>query len=173
MERPLGFWNGPPLGLLEQSLRLYLERALAPLERPIGAPGTEPPALSGTREAPLERPIGAPGTEPPALSGTPSGHLEQSLRLYLERASALLELPKGAPGTEPPALSGTRFSALGTPEGLQSFRAVLSILAILGFEDDAWLQHIHCMPCTGRHHTAEVADTWVEHIASRLLESFA
>ena len=62
-------WNA--LGLLEQSLRLYLERALAQLEL-LGPPGT--------REAPLERP--------------PSGPLEQSLR--------------------PP---GTRVSAHGTPSG--------------------------------------------------------
>ena len=65
---------------------------------------------------------------------------------------------------------GTRFSALGTPEGLQSFRAVLSVLSIFRLEDDAWRQHLHRMPCTGRHHTAEVAKARVEHIASRLLE---
>ena len=46
---------------MEQSLRLYLERALAQLE--------------------LLEPF-----------GTPSGHQEQSLRLYLERALAQLEL---------------------------------------------------------------------------------
>ena len=48
--------------------------------------------------------------------GTPSGLLEQSLRLYLERAQAQMERP-WVPGTEPPALSGTRVSANGTPSG--------------------------------------------------------
>ena len=50
-----------PLGLMEQSLRLYLERALAQMEL------LEP---FGTRFS---------------ANGTPEGRLEQSLRLYLER----------------------------------------------------------------------------------------
>ena len=52
---PLDSWNA--LGLLEQSLRLYLERALAQLERP-RALGTEPqapwngPPLQGSQRGP-------------------------------------------------------------------------------------------------------------------------
>ena len=37
LERAKRPWNGPPLGHLEQSLRLYLERALAQMERPLGS----------------------------------------------------------------------------------------------------------------------------------------
>ena len=44
MERAKRSWNAP-LGQLEQSLQLYLERALAQMERPLGASGTEPQAL--------------------------------------------------------------------------------------------------------------------------------
>ena len=56
---------------------------------------------------------------------------------------------------------------------LETFAAVLSVLAILGFKDDAWLQHLHSMPYTGRNYTAAVAKARVEDIASRLLEPFA
>ena len=45
---------------------------------------------------------------------------------------------------------------------LETFAAVLTILAILGLEDDAWLKHLHRMPCTGRHHTSKVAKARVE-----------
>ena len=63
--------------------------------------------------------------------------------------------------------------AISSSLSLKTLAAVLPILAILGFKDDAWLQHLHCMPCTGRHHTAKVAKARVKHIASRLLEPFA
>ena len=70
---------------MEQSLRLYLERALAPLE-------------------------------------LPKGLMEQSLRLYLEQPEGLLERAKrkwNALGLleQSLRLPGTRFSASGTPLG--------------------------------------------------------
>ena len=79
LERPLwGTWNplerAPalvelPEGLMEQSRRLYMERALAHLEQSLRLYLEQPKGL-------LER---------------PPGHLEQSRRLYLERAPAQLE----------------------------------------------------------------------------------
>ena len=91
---------GTPSGLLEQSQWLYLERAQAQMERP-WAPGTEPPALSGTRFS---------------ANGTLLGHLEQSLRLYLERALAHMERAQAqwnalGPLEQSRRLPGTRASA--------------------------------------------------------------
>lgn len=56
---------------------------------------------------------------------------------------------------------------------LRTLATVLSVLAILYFKDDAWLQHLRCMPSTGRNYTAAVAKARIEDIASRLLEPFA
>ena len=49
---------------------------------------------------------------------------------------------------------------------LSNLAPVFSVLPILRLEDDAWLQHLHRMPCTSRHHTAEVAKAWVKMDAS-------
>ena len=113
---------------MEQSLRLYLERALAQMEL------LKPPKRALAQLELLE----PPGTRASAL-GTPSGLLEQSLRLYLERAQALLERPLGswnrasgslerapaqlkrplgAPRTEPPALPGTVLPSKGSQRAL-------------------------------------------------------
>ena len=75
-----------------------MERALAHLERQQGSLAVL--VLFVGRRYYL-RPIilwnarSAIGTEPPALPGTPAGLLEQSLRLYLERAKRSWNHPTG------------------------------------------------------------------------------
>ena len=102
-----------PLGHLEQSLRLYLERPLAALVLFIGRRYYLRPIINPTAKAvgfPIstQHPLRPFGTEPLALPGTPSGLLEQSLRIYLERALAQMERPLG---------SWNALGALGTPLG--------------------------------------------------------
>ena len=45
---------------------------------------------------------------------------------------------------------------------LSNLTPVLSILPILRLKYYRWLQHLHRMPCTGRHHTAKVAKARVK-----------
>ena len=85
--------------------------------------------------------------------GTPSGLLEQSLWFYLER-------PLG-PWNSPPPLRGVRESE--TPLGLQSFRAVFSMLAYLCVCIDDGPRHHDCTftyLCCIRHHSR-----WMNSIA--------
>ena len=85
--------------------------------------------------------------------GTPSGLLEQSLWFYLER-------PLG-PWNSPPPLRGVRGSE--TPLGLQSFRAVFSMLANLCVCIDNSPRHHDCTftyLCCIRHHSR-----WMNGIA--------
>ena len=93
---------GTPEGQLEQPQASGTREA--PLERPQGSCG---PCIVCWQEIlspsyyPLERPKGywnarsATGTEPLALPGTPAGLLEQSRRLYLERAKRSWNHPTG------------------------------------------------------------------------------
>ena len=83
----------------------------------------------------LERPW-AYGTRASA-PGTALGLMEQSLRLYLELASALLELPKGLPGTcvsasGPPGAYSPAISAARSLRALHSARVIALLRAIWG-----------------------------------------
>ena len=116
------------------------------------APGTEPPAPWNARSA-----HGTPhrGSWNRALGSTWNalGHLEQSLRLYLERALAHLERPLGAPGTEPPAL-GTVLPSRGVRGVLERALAHYRLPDAIHDIADIIVRHIR----TGRQAEADLED---------------